>query len=121
MSGDWNPDDEIDPVELQKEQLKLQKEQLALGRKIVEKAEAAEAKAKAAEDSAKRPPVLGRVAEGDYAQAGPSFRSYTPPTFEEVSVRICKAWSEVARILPDAPDGAKILAFQVLLQKLGSF
>ncbi len=92
-----NPDD--DPVELQKRQLEL-------GKKFLDKMEAQEAK------DAKR--------EAEYAQAVPAARGfaspvYEPPTFEEISSRIKKAWDEVERVVPTAPDPVKVQAFQALL------
>ena len=40
---------------------------------------------------------------------------YKAPTFEEVSAGMKKAWDEVERIMPSAPEAAKSYAFQTLV------
>ncbi len=94
IEKEWSENPEDDPVELQKKQLEL-------GKKFLEKIEAQEAEQKAREN--------------EYRAAGPvSAPVYTPPTFEEVSAVLKKAWDEVERIMPTAVDGAKAYAFQTL-------
>jgi hypothetical protein len=97
---EWNPEDEVDPIE-------LQKQQLALGKKFMERIEKEDAEKAKREDEADR-----------YARAP----VYTPPpplTFEERCVRIEKAWTETKRLVPDAPDHVKTLVFQSLLSSSG--
>lgn len=94
---EWSEDPEDDPI-------KLQKEQIALGKKFMAKMEEAEAKEKKRrEEYAEAPSVYG---------IAPAM--YKPPTFEEVSANIKKAWEEVERIIPTAPDEVKVYTFQAL-------
>lgn len=99
MAGDkeWSENPEDDPVELQKKQLEM-------GRKFLEKIEKQEADEKARQDR-----------ERAYQPALRAASAYTPPTFEEVSGRIKQAWDEVERIMPAAPDTAKVKAFEALM------
>lgn len=90
---EWSESPEDDPVE-------LQKRQLALGKKFLDKMEAQEAKDKEREAAL---PVYGTVT------------TYSPPTFEQTSERVKKAWDEVERIVPRAPDAVKAQAFQALM------
>lgn len=96
---EWTPEDEVDPV-------KLQQEQIALGKEFLQRLknqEKIDAERKAAYEQAR--------AEGPLIAA----QTYTPPTFEEISSRIKKCWDELERIMPTAPDAAKVKAFEVLL------
>jgi hypothetical protein len=95
---EWSEDPADDPVELQKEQIKLGKEFLDRIKK-----EEAERKAREAEYAA-RPALAGQI------------RQYRPPTFEEVSVVLKKAWDGVEAIMPTAGDRVKAIAFQTLMQ-----
>jgi hypothetical protein len=94
---EWSEDPEDDPVELQKQQLALGKEFLARLRK---------------EDEEKK------AREAEYANASPrpaGAPTYNPPTFEEVSVVLKKAWDEVERIMPTATDQVKTVVFNTLM------
>lgn len=95
---EWSENPEDDPVELQKKQLEL-------GKKFLEKIEKQEA-----EDNARK------EREKAYAQAPIAAHAYTPPTLEDVSAVLKKAWDEVERIMPTAGDRAKTHAFQSLIQ-----
>ena len=94
---EWSENPEDDPIELQKEHLKLGKEFLAR----IKKQEAEEAARKA-----------------QYEEAGPRLAApaYTPPSFEEVSGVLKKAWLEVDFIMPTAPGEVKKVAFEVLMR-----
>lgn len=94
---EWSEDPEDDPVE-------LQKQQIALGKEFMARLKAEDADRKRREEEyAANPPQLGAV------------REYKPPTFEEVSSTLKKAWDEVERIMPNATDTAKSYAFQTLV------
>lgn len=97
---EWSENPEDDPVE-------LQKQQLALGKEFMErlKKQEAEEKKRLEDRAAQAPPVRG------YGSAP----EYKPPTFEEVSAGMKKAWDEVERIMPNATDTAKSYAFQTLV------
>jgi hypothetical protein len=96
---EWSENPEDDPVELQKRQLNLAK-------KFLEKMDKAEAEEKRhREECQAGPPRL----------AG-AIMAYKPPTFEEVSSVLQKAWAEVERIMPTAQDRTKAIAFQTLMQ-----
>lgn len=99
---EYDPDKEIDLDDLQRRQLEL-------GEKLMEKLEKAEA-GLGAPQGAESPDTIGP----------PVLRSvfYTPPTFEAVSGRVKRAWDEVNRIIPDAPEGVKLLAFQSLMSHM---
>jgi len=91
---EWSENPEDDPIEIQKQQLQLAKEFMA--------------KVKAQEEEAK-------AKEAEYRAAGPiGAVPYIPPTFEEVSAVLKKAWDEVERIMPSAGNRAKAYAFQTL-------
>jgi hypothetical protein len=94
---EWSENPEDDPVE-------LQKRQLALGKRFIEKMEKAEAEEKRRREECEAVPVAGAI------------RAYKPPTFEEVSSVLQKAWAEVERIMPTAQDRTKAIAFQTLMQ-----
>lgn len=94
---DWSPEDDADPIKIQKESLELQKKFMAR----IEKEDEEKAKR---EDEAKR-----------YAGGPPVYTPPPPLTFEERCVRIEKAWTETKRLVPDAPDHVKTLVFQSLL------
>ncbi len=99
MSDDWTPEkeEEDDPA-------KLQKEQLALGRELLDRIKNHEAEEKRRQEEYAAQPartVLG---------------AYEPPTFEEVSAVLKKAWDETERIMPTAQDRVKAIAFQALMQ-----
>lgn len=98
MSEDYDPENEIDPMKIQKEALELQK-------KFMARLEKEDAMAQAARDAAKAPKA--------YLHAAPV---YTPPTFEEVSLALKKAWYEVEAIMPTAGDQTKAFALQALWQ-----
>lgn len=89
VDKEWSPDDEEDPAKLARELLQRAKKQ------------ADEEDARRAE-YANRPPIAARP--------------YKPPTFEEVSAVLQKAWAEVERIMPTAQDRTKAIAFQTLMQ-----
>lgn len=92
---EYDPDDEVDPIELQKEQIAMGKE--FLGR--LRKQDAAEA---------------ARMEE--FRETSPSVFAAPPPqTFEEASADIKKTWEEVKKVCPDAPDTVKAMAFQQLM------
>jgi len=92
---EWSEDPEDDPVE-------LQKKQLALGKKFLEKMEKQEADEEARRQAYAEMPARPAV-------------PYKPPTFEDVSGTLKKAWDEVERIMPGAPEAAKSYAFQTLV------
>jgi hypothetical protein len=97
MPEEYDPENEIDPLKIQREQLDLAKEFMA---KMKER----EAKEKAAEDAyAAHPRPIAA-------------RTYTPPTFEEVSAVLKKSWEGVEAIMPTAGDRVKAVAFQTLMQ-----
>lgn len=101
MSGDdWTPEKEAedDPI-------KLQKEQIEIGRELLERVKKEEAAIKAREEA--------YAARAVQPGAG---SPYKPPTFEEVSAVLKKAWDECERIMPTAGDRAKAMAFQTLMQ-----
>lgn len=98
---EWSEDPEDDPIE-------LQKKQLALGKKFLEKMEKQEAEEKARKEAYAQEAI----------QPHAYVTQYTPPTFEEVSATLKKAWSEVEHIMPNAPDAAKSYAFQTLVHSL---
>ncbi len=95
---DWTPEkeEEDDPI-------KLQKEQLALGKEFMDRLK------KEDEEKKRR--------QEEYAARGPEMAPavYKAPTFEEVSSTLKKAWDEVERIMPGAPEAAKSYAFQTLV------
>jgi hypothetical protein len=57
---------------------------------------------KADEEFAAHPPVRAMV--------------YKPPTFQDVSVRLKRAWEETKKIDPDAPPLVQVKMLEVLLQ-----
>lgn len=97
VEKEWSENPEDDPVE-------LQKKQLALGKKFLEKIEKQEAEEKARKEAYAREAI-----------APPAYGTYTPPTFEEVSAKVKKAWDEVEKIMPNATDAAKTTAFNAFL------
>lgn len=99
MVDDWTPEkeEEDDPI-------KLQKQQLALGKEFIERLKKLEAEEKKRREEC-AVPVSGYVTS----------REYKPPTFEEVSAGMKKAWDEVERIMPNATNEAKSYAFQTLV------
>jgi hypothetical protein len=101
MTDDWTPEkeEEDDPIKLQKEQLAIGKEFLSRLRREDEEKKAREA------EYAAQAPAPERV----------TVRGYKPPTFEEVSAGMKKAWDEVERIMPNATNEAKSYAFQTLV------
>jgi len=95
IEKEWSENPEDDPIALQKKQLEL-------GKKFLAKIEEQEAAAKQRESEYKVP--LG----------GPC-PVYTPPTFEEVSAVLKKAWEGVEAIMPTAGDRVKAIAFTSLM------
>ena len=95
---EWSENPEDDPIELQKQQIAIGKEFLARIRKEDE-----ERKARAVEHAVCPPRAIAASV-------------YKPPTFEEVSAVLKKAWDEVERIMPTAGDRVKAAAFQTLMQ-----
>lgn len=93
---EWSEDPADDPVELQKEQIKI-------GRELL--------------DRVKRQEEEARAREEEYAARGPMIAPapYKAPTFEEVSAVLKKAWDEVERIMPTAPDAVKARAFDTMM------
>lgn len=112
---DWSPEGEDDPGEIAKEQLRLQKEQLALGKRFMEKADKAEAEAEAKAQAERNagPPMGPGVYLGP---PGYATTTYKPPSFEEVSDKVKRAWDEVKRVVPDAPDQVKFMVFNLLIE-----
>lgn len=102
MTDDWTPEkeEEDDPI-------KLQKEQLAIGKEFLERLKKQEA-----EEQKRREEYEARPAAP--VAYGTIHSDYKPPTFEEISANIKKAWDEVERVIPDAPDSVKTYAFQGL-------
>ena len=96
VDKEWSESPEDDPVE-------LQKKQLALGKKFLEKMEKQEA-----EEEARKKAYAAEAIR-------PAYGTYTPPTFEEVSAKVKKAWDEVEKIMPNATDAAKTTAFNAFL------
>jgi hypothetical protein len=97
---EWNPDEEIDPVKLQKEHLELGKEMLR--------------RLKAQEEET-------RVRKEEYREAmaaapAASAYSYSPPSLEEVSGVLKRAWVELVAIMPDAPAEVTVVAFEMLVR-----
>lgn len=98
MPKEYDPENEVDPEQ-------IARDHLALGKKILdrmEKADAEEERRKLEYAEAVRP-VAGSV------------MVYKPPPLEEVSASLKKAWDEVEKIMPTAPDAVKTLAYQTLL------
>ena len=93
---EWSENPEDDPVNLQKEQLRI-------GKEFLERLKKEEA---ATKERMER--------EAEY-RAAPPVR-YKPPTFEEVSGVLKKAWEGVEAIMPTAGDRVKAIAFQTLMQ-----
>jgi hypothetical protein len=93
---EWSEDPADDPIELQKEHLKLGKEFLARIKK------------QEAEEAARR----AQLEDPGQPIAAPA---YTPPSFEEVSAVLKKAWDGVEAIMPTAPGEVKAMAFQTLM------
>ena len=92
---EWSENPEDDPILLQKKQLEL-------GKRFLEKIEAQEKEEKRRKE--------------EYAAAGPvEAPVYTPPSFEQVSSVIKKAWDELEKIMPTAPDRVKERAFETLM------
>jgi hypothetical protein len=93
----WDPKSEIDPIKLQAEAVEVMRELLAEQRK-----------AKAARNADLEnlsPPVL----------LGPVYTPPKPPTFEELSARLKKAWYETARIAPSAPPAVQLEIWRSLV------
>jgi hypothetical protein len=101
MSDDWTPEKEAedDPI-------KLQKEQLAMGRELLDKIRKQEAEEKRRQEE---------YAACASESPGKVIAAYKPPTFEEVSAVLKKAWDEVDRIMPTAGDRVQAVAFQSLM------
>jgi len=95
VEKEWSESPGDDPIE-------LQKKQLALGKEFLRRIEEQEEKER---KQACQPAAYGAIAP-----------AYTPPTFEQTSERIKKAWEEVKQIVPDAPDQVKVQAFQALMR-----
>lgn len=85
----WSAERELDPEKLQKEYLHLAKE--LVGDMKEQKAKAA-AEKKQMEEACAQPPMRAM-----------GF-AYKPPTFEEVSAKLKRAWEETKKIAPDAPE-----------------
>jgi hypothetical protein len=96
VEKEWSEDPADDPIELQKEQVKIGKELLDR----IKRQEAEEAARKAQYEDAIPP-----------AARAP----YVPPSFEEVSAVLKKAWLGVEAIMPTAPDRVKAIAFHALM------
>lgn len=94
---EWSPEDDLDPVKIQKESLDLQK-------RFMEKIEKEE-----------REKEERRNSEKDHLRQVVPYELPPAPTFEERSAVIVKAWTETKRIVPDAPDHVKAIVFQSLL------
>jgi hypothetical protein len=101
---DWSPEDEVDPI-------KLAQEQLAIGKRFMEKMEKIE-KAEA-EEKARREAYKKEV--NDAPPPGFSAVPYKPPSPEQVSEVLKKAWEETKRIMPDAPEAVQMRAFETLM------
>jgi hypothetical protein len=103
MGGDkdWSPENEIDPLELQRQQLEL-------GKKFMAKVEAKEKEEQERRERLAEAPPLGAL--------GPAVVCVKPPSFEEVSAALTKCWEMTKKAVPDAPDHVKIIAFQSLLR-----
>lgn len=101
MAGDkdWSPESEEDPLKLQKEQLEIGKEFLAMAKAEQEKNRQREARVLEA-------PAVAELLGGEPMK---------PPSFEDVSAALAKCWEEAKKIVPDAPDHVKVIAFQSLL------
>lgn len=93
---EWSENPEDDPVE-------LQKRQLALGKEFLDRLKKQEAAEEERRKKYENPTALADA-----------MRPYSPPSFEEVSAVLKKAWDEVERIMPTAGDKAKAMAFQSL-------
>jgi hypothetical protein len=99
VTDDWTPEKESedDPI-------KLQKEQIAMGKEFLARLKREEEERKAREMEYTKT-VRGAVAP-----------VYKPPTFEEVSAVLKKAWEGVEAIMPTAGDQVKAHAFQMLVR-----
>jgi hypothetical protein len=97
VEKEWSEDPDDDPVELQKEHLKLAKEFLVRLKKKEE------------EEAARK---------AQYEESGPRIvaPAYTPPSFEEVSAVLKRAWLGVEAIMPTAPGEVKMVAFETLMR-----
>jgi len=98
---DWNSDDEIDPV-------KVQKEALELGKKYMGKMESLEKELRERNEQTKE--ALQRAEP----HLPTKFRVdvLTP---EQTSAACQRSWVEVKSIMPDAPDAIKLHAFNSLV------
>lgn len=94
---EWNPEDEIDPAKIQKEYLEVAKD-------MVNQFKADKVKREKEEEAYRAmPAVIGGL--------GP----FRPPTMEEISARMKRAWEETKKIAPDAPDMVKTEIFRNFL------
>lgn len=94
---EWNPEDEIDPAKVQKEYLEVAKD-------MISQMKADKAKrAKEEEEYKAMPAVIGGMGV------------FRPPTMEEMSTRMKRAWEETKKIAPDAPEMVQTEIFRNLL------
>jgi hypothetical protein len=97
----WSPEDEIDPAKIQKEYLEVAKDMI--GQMKADKENRKKAEQEFQKQVQAMPPMIGVL--------GP----YKPPTPEEVSVKMKRAWEETKKIAPDAPDMVKLEIFRSML------
>jgi hypothetical protein len=93
---DWDPDKEKDPE-------KIQAEMLEMGKEMVAQYKAEQEKRKQEEGAMRAGPPIAAFA-------------YKPPTFQEVSARLKRAWEETKKIDPEAPPAVQVKMLEVLLQ-----
>lgn len=108
--NDWSPESEIDPAKVQKEYLEVAKD--LIGEMKAEKAkkqlEREKAEKEMQEEVESLPGVIGGIGR------------YKPPTFEEMSARMKRAWEETKKIAPDASDFVKAEILRTLTQAAGN-
>lgn len=93
--GEWSPENEKDLEKIQREVLSVQKE-------VLEKLKADQDREKKAEAEMAALPPIGAMA-------------YKPPTFQEVSARMKRAWEETKKIDPEAPPLVQAKMLEILL------
>lgn len=109
---DWSPENEIDPAKVQREYLEVAKELIGEMKAAKEKKQIEKEKIEREmqEEIVSIPGVIGGIGIG----------RYKPPTFEEMSARMKRAWEETKRIAPDASDFVKAEILRTLTQAAGN-
>lgn len=97
---DWDPEKEKDPE-------KVQAEMLALGKEMLENLKKDADRKKQEEEAFKR----------EMAASPPQVAyAYRPPTLQEISARLKRAWEETKKIDPEAPPLVQVKMLEVLFQ-----